>query len=408
MKSTNTTATPAVTVTTAGAKRKEQTVQILETSPVKKQKINWVLASPMVQTQQPKLQTQGATLATTNTMVTNAPKTVSLQDLKFLSSNNKCLVPITMKDGSNNEQQTMVQLDAKSLVLPTYVQMKLQPQITTIDGQQVIQLPTSISLSSNQQSQIVHSQLIPQQSQATTLVTSTGHTLSQPTHQHLSTVETSVGKVQLTTLQNVAAPNITHPLPQSSAITLQRIKVDNTTANASATTKEVTKHQTYKLATLPTAKSNASATNTSTTVTATGKATAITVRRAAPIKATALATTKTVTVPTTQSATIINRASNNTSTQSVSDQHTDRVKSEVPTCEICEKVFKRKEHLAQHMKLHLGLRPFKCEEPNCNKAFSRKEHLMRHCVSHTGKKQFDCEYCHKLFSRKDNLNKHKR
>lgn len=87
---------------------------------------------------------------------------------------------------------------------------------------------------------------------------------------------------------------------------------------------------------------------------------------------------------------------------------TSSSKSDVPTCHECNKVFKRKEHLAQHVKLHLGLRPFKCDEPNCNKAFSRKEHLMRHVVSHTGKKQFDCPICHKLFSRKDNLNKHKK
>lgn len=412
LKSTNAITSSAVTVTTAGTKRKEQTVQILDTLPGKKQKFNLVLASPVVQTQQPKVQMQGAHLTTANTLVSNAGKThVSLQDLKFLS-NNKCLVPITVKDGSNNEQQTMVQLDTKNLVLPTYVQMKLQPQITTVDGQQVVQLPTSISLS-NQQPQIVQSQIqIPQHSQATTLLTtSTGQsiTLSQPI-QHLSTVETSAGKVQLTTLQNVATPNITHPLPQSSAITLQRIKVENenTMATTSPNTKLVTKQQTYKLATLPTAKANASnASASSASVNVTGKVTT-TVRRAPNTKTTTTTTaaTKTITVPITQSSANTNRA-NNTNTTIAGDQN-DRPKTDVPTCEICEKVFKRKEHLAQHMKLHLGLRPFKCEEPNCNKAFSRKEHLMRHCVSHTGKKQFDCEYCHKLFSRKDNLNKHKR
>ncbi|XP_055375060.1 putative uncharacterized protein DDB_G0271606 isoform X2 [Condylostylus longicornis] len=77
-------------------------------------------------------------------------------------------------------------------------------------------------------------------------------------------------------------------------------------------------------------------------------------------------------------------------------------------CSVCSRGFKKKEHLAQHMKLHAGLRPFKCSEPGCTKAFSRKEHLMRHIVSHTGKKMFCCDMCQKFFSRKDNLNKHKR
>lgn len=77
-----------------------------------------------------------------------------------------------------------------------------------------------------------------------------------------------------------------------------------------------------------------------------------------------------------------------------------------PTCDVCSKEFKRKEHLAQHMKLHQGVRPFKCDQ--CEKAFNRKEHLLRHRTSHTGAKSFKCEHCQKMFSRKDNLNKHKR
>lgn len=82
--------------------------------------------------------------------------------------------------------------------------------------------------------------------------------------------------------------------------------------------------------------------------------------------------------------------------------------SNLTTCEVCKKVFKRKEHLMQHLKSHVGLRPFKCDQVGCNKSFSRKEHLMRHIVSHTGKKMFSCDFCHKFFSRKDNLNKHRR
>lgn len=84
----------------------------------------------------------------------NKTQAFTLQDLKFLSSGNKCYLPITLKDGSNNDQQIMAQIDTKNLVLPgTYLQMKVDPQqLTTVDGQQVVQLtsaanlPTSISL----------------------------------------------------------------------------------------------------------------------------------------------------------------------------------------------------------------------------------------------------------------------
>ncbi|CAO1400530.1 unnamed protein product, partial [Diamesa hyperborea] len=77
-------------------------------------------------------------------------------------------------------------------------------------------------------------------------------------------------------------------------------------------------------------------------------------------------------------------------------------------CNVCQKVFKRKEFLMQHLKSHIGLRPFKCETTGCNKSFSRKEHLLRHENSHTGSKSFSCTICEKKFSRKDNLNKHRR
>lgn len=99
----------------------------------------------------------------------NKTQSITLQDLKFLSSGNKCFLPITVKDGSNNDQQIMAQIDTKNLVLPgTYLQMKVDPQqITTVDGQQVVQLtsatnlPTSISMAQpqyvqTQQSDSIH------------------------------------------------------------------------------------------------------------------------------------------------------------------------------------------------------------------------------------------------------------
>lgn len=81
-------------------------------------------------------------------------------------------------------------------------------------------------------------------------------------------------------------------------------------------------------------------------------------------------------------------------------------KTKIFKCDICEKTFKRREHLYQHSKLHSGIRPFSCV--HCPKTFSRKEHLMRHLTSHSGAKDFSCDICNKRFSRPDNLKKHKK
>lgn len=414
LKPTNTKVTPIL-------KRKEPPVKIIETSPAKKPKINLVLASSVPQQQKIQQPTvtnlsPGNTITVANTA--NKTQTISLQDLKFLSSGNKCYVPITLKDGSNNDQQVMAQIDTKNLMLPTtYLQMKLDPQqLTTVDGQQVVQLtsagnlPTSISLAQPQYVQtqsdgIQQATLLPET--RTIFTGGQNITITQsPVQQHqtqqiitTSTLQTDPNivdaagnKIQFTTLQNVAAPNVTLPMPETSAITFQRIKVED--ERKLIEVKTTPKQQVYKLPTL------------SNTTTSPQNAAAAQKTPARKPTAKLNVTQTTITKSANKSMTIKSDTTN--SRISTNTNQTTGYKSEVPTCDICEKVFKRKEHLAQHVKLHLGLRPFVCDQPDCNKAFSRKEHLLRHCVSHTGKKQFDCDICHKLFSRKDNLNKHKK
>lgn len=64
----------------------------------------------------------------------NKTQTITLQDLKFLSSGNKCYLPITLKDG---EQQVMAQIDTKNIVF-------VPQQMTTVDGQQGERVPFGV------------------------------------------------------------------------------------------------------------------------------------------------------------------------------------------------------------------------------------------------------------------------
>lgn len=64
-------------------------------------------------------------------------------------------------------------------------------------------------------------------------------------------------------------------------------------------------------------------------------------------------------------------------------------------CEVCDKVFVHKSHLARHSLMHSGEKPFKCDQ--CDKGFYRKEHLQRHVVLHTGIRPYKCNFCDKTF-----------
>ncbi|XP_037924538.1 transcription factor Sp4 isoform X2 [Hermetia illucens] len=364
---------------------------------IKKPKYNIVLTSSPAQ---PK--TQIIPMQTTNQQ--NTPKTVSIQDVKFLPSN-KCYVPITIKD-CNSDQQIVAQIDTKNLVLPTTYHLQMKPQITTVDGQQIVQLtpaglPASISLApqqSQQQHQQQHQTQNFQQQQDQTIThvlnsmdasTSTNEEIiyttlanhqqpasitiqqvaSQP--QNVQTMQT-MPKLQITTIPNTVTTSshgttVTHkPL---SAITVHRINNQNVKIKTEPGVQVQTTTQQHQQVQLQT-QQHQQKTQAQKVKVVTGNATTTIMKQ-----------------------------------EDVTNANQQNPSNE---CSTCGKSFKKKEHLAQHMKLHAGLRPFKCTEGDCNKAFSRKEHLMRHIVSHTGKKMFSCDLCQKFFSRKDNLNKHKR
>ena len=75
------------------------------------------------------------------------------------------------------------------------------------------------------------------------------------------------------------------------------------------------------------------------------------------------------------------------------------------TCQVCEKSYKRKEHLLRHMQTsHSELRPFVCKV--CAHTFSRKDRLLRHEKIHSGVPEYKCQACDKCFVRRDSLTKH--
>lgn len=85
----------------------------------------------------------------------------------------------------------------------------------------------------------------------------------------------------------------------------------------------------------------------------------------------------------------------------------DDSKTKCYECKNCNKIYKRRDHLARHMQTaHSELRPFLCRV--CSHTFSRKDRLIRHEKIHSGAPQFSCNPCKKHFFRRDSLTKHLR
>ncbi|CAD5216968.1 unnamed protein product [Bursaphelenchus xylophilus] len=78
-------------------------------------------------------------------------------------------------------------------------------------------------------------------------------------------------------------------------------------------------------------------------------------------------------------------------------------------CPHCVKAFANNSYLAQHMRIHLGIKPFgPCQF--CNKKFTQLSHLQQHIRTHTGEKPYKCKIagCDKSFSQLSNLQSHSR
>ncbi|XP_067126059.1 zinc finger protein with KRAB and SCAN domains 8-like [Centruroides vittatus] len=67
-------------------------------------------------------------------------------------------------------------------------------------------------------------------------------------------------------------------------------------------------------------------------------------------------------------------------------------------CTECEKRFKRKQHLENHMRSHSGENPFLCEF--CGQRYSRYGNLISHQKVHLEERKFKCSYQKCTFSTK--------
>lgn len=304
-------------------------------------------------------------------------QTVALPKLPMLNKQNITISRITPQNHLQQSKPKAEQQQQTSQIGNTTVKV-VQQQIKS----QVSATPLQISTASGQQQQkqqTLPTRTIPQQQQ---------QQLKLPSqHQQQSQI---ISNIPNTTLRISPVKKCIKRPPQKSIETSQTTTLPTNTTS-----------QQRQTATNSNKKNATTASTTTASSTQVHYVTDITSILPTPNENTAPSSDSNVPTMATQTTTATD--TNNTTNPDNSDQAKNSLE-----CSQCGRVFKKKEHLTQHVKLHSGVRPFKCNEEGCTKAFHRKEHLLRHLVSHTGKKMFNCDICQKPFSRKDNLSKHRK
>lgn len=77
-------------------------------------------------------------------------------------------------------------------------------------------------------------------------------------------------------------------------------------------------------------------------------------------------------------------------------------------CKLCDKKFRRADHLKIHENHHAQIKPHLCQL--CQKTFSRAEHLRRHiaCIHNKKTPTFTCSTCNYIAASIKDLNQHKK